>query len=161
MTDHSLRALVYHSPLVVVCIFAVGVQAAETTTEYEGIFKTTLNDCVNSRSDELSGWDRIVKSFYYDAESVRRCWPEVAVTLQMMEDKNYIENQGTDSGYREHLTHIDKFTLQYSGRLNSEELGSGFNVIRYNPDTKRRLESRAETPIKTAPGYLTKPGNGE
>jgi len=160
MTNRSLMALVYHSPLVVAGIFAVGVQAADTT-EHEKIFKTTLNECVNKKSDELSGWDRIVNSFYYDAESARRCQTEVRATLQMMEDQNYIEKQATDLGYREHLTHIDKFTLQDSGRLNSEELGSGFNVIRYNPDTKRRLESRAETPIKTAPGYLTKPGNGE
>ena len=161
MTDHSLRTLVYHSPLVVVCIFAVGVQAAETTTEYEGIFKTTLNDCVNNRSDELSGWDRIVKSFYYDAESVRRCWPEVAVTLQMMEDKNYIEKQTTDAMYREQMTHVDKFTGKDSGKLFLEGAEIGFSVVRFDPKEKRRSEIQSKSPIETAPGYTTNSGSGE
>ena len=157
MTNRSLKTLVYHSPLVVAGIFAVGVQAADTT-EQEEIFKTTLNECVNKKSDELSGWDRIVNSFYYDAESARRCQTEVRATLQMMEDQNYIEKQATDSEYRDRVTRVHKFTAQDSGKLNPEGLGSGFNVVRFDPDKKRESEGRAKVSIKTVPGYTTQSG---
>jgi len=158
MTSHANKTLSYHSPLVVALIFvAIGAQAADTTNQEE-IFKTILNECVNKQSDELSGWDRIVYTFYYDAESARRCQTEVAATLQMMDDKTYIEKQITDSEYRDRIMGIHKFTVQDSGKLNPEGLGSGFNVVRFNPDSKRQPQSQATVSIKTVPGYTTQSG---
>ena len=155
MTSHALKTAFYQSPLVVALIFAIGSQAADTTNQEE-IFKTTLNECVNKQSDELSGWDRIVYTFYYDAESARRCQTEVAATLQMMEDKTYIEKQITDSEYRDRIMGIHKFTVQDSGKLNPEGLGSGFNVVRFDPREKRKSEPQSKSPIETVPGYTTK-----
>jgi len=155
MTSHALKTAFYQSTLVVALIFAIGSQAADTTNQEE-IFKTILNECVNKPSDELSGWDRIVYTFYYDAESARRCQTEVAATLQMMEDKTYIEKQITDSEYRDRIMGIHKFTVQDSGKLNPEGLGSGFNVVRFDPREKRKSEPQSKSPIETVPGYTTK-----
>jgi hypothetical protein len=79
----------------------------------------------------------------------------------MMEDKTYIEKQITDSEYRDRIMGIHKFTVQDSGKLNPEGLGSGFNVVRFNPDSKRRSQSEAKVSIKTVPGYTTQSGIGE
>lgn len=157
MRTFSRRKIAHHHWLIIAGIVSINVQAADTT-EHEETFKTTLNECVNKKSDELSGWDRIVYSFYYDAESVRRCQTEVRATLQMMEDKNYIDKQATDTEYRDRVTRVHKFTAQDSGKLNLEGLGSGFNVVRFDPDKKRESEGRGKVSIKTVPGYTTQSG---
>jgi hypothetical protein len=160
MKGHPLRAIVYHSSLVIAGIFAVGVQAADMTG-LEEIFEATLNDCVKKRFDELSGWDWIVYSIKHDAESAQRCRTEVITTLQMMEDKQYTEKQTTDAMYREQMTHVDKFTGKDSGKLFLEGAEIGFSVIRFDPKEKRRSEIQSKSPIETAPGYTTNSGSGE
>jgi hypothetical protein len=122
-------------------------------------FQEALDQCVDRKANELSGWDRITASMYYKTEWQRQCRAEAPAVLNLHLDKDYSENTTADLNFREQLSELDKVMTPTMGQGLAEKLELKSTVIRAGSATTGRSTGVSEAPIiNTVTGYSTQRG---